>query len=86
MARAPARPRYPRHRPKKHENGILTFTTTTEGWQPWPTPEQARDRFDAFVRGWRSNLPGSAVTTARLIIEGEVVEEVALRGEHRLDG
>ena len=78
--------RYPKHRPKKHENGILTFTSSTEGWQPCPTPEQARNRFDAFVSGWRANLPTTAVTTARLIIQGEVVEEVELRGGRAVSG
>jgi hypothetical protein len=81
VTKTPATPSYPAKRPKKHENGILTFTQRTQGWQPWPTPEQARTRFDELVSGWRANLPPSAATTVRLIVNGEVVEEVELRGE-----
>jgi hypothetical protein len=65
MARTPKKPTYPRTRPKKHENGILTFTATSEGWQSWPTPEQARTRFALFIDGWKKNLSADHVTTAR---------------------
>ncbi len=81
VARTPRKPLYPRTRPKKHENGILTFTASGEGWQTWPTPKQARSRFAEFVDGWRENLSADDVITARLVIAGEVVEEVELRGE-----
>jgi hypothetical protein len=84
MTKTPGTPQYPNRRPKKHEHGILTFTAATQSWLPLPTPEQARERFEAFVRGWRTNLPRTTQTTARLIVHGEVAAEVELQGErHR---
>jgi hypothetical protein len=84
MTKTPGTPQYPNRRPKKHEHGILTFTAATQSWLPLPTPEQARERFEAFVRGWRTNLPRTTQTTARLIVHGEVAAEVELQGE-RID-
>jgi hypothetical protein len=84
MVPVPKRPSYARfrsRRPKRHENGILAFTPEWEVWEPWPTPEQARARFADFIERWRVNLRLEHVVIMRLVVRGEVVEEVELRRE-----
>jgi hypothetical protein len=67
-------------RPKRREHGIWMVTPRREGWQPMPTPEEARARFAELVDAWRS-LSDDYTTTARLVIAGEIVEEAELQGE-----
>ena len=80
LSRAPRKQEWPRKRFKKHETGVFIFTPVWWTWEPWPTDEQARARFAEVVSEGRQGYMEQHPTNARLIVGGETLQEVELRG------